>query len=166
MPMDAQQSLVAALAELEGATLSLDPYELLRPDTLATWRNLLPKVDAFFLSEDEEELDESAVRELAGERTRFLLWKRGARGGRLWDTRARRSVDWQARAEVLRDPTGAGDAFAGGFLAGLLRGDEPERALERGVVSASFAIADHGPTGMLQATPAAAAERRRVWYGR
>lgn len=166
MPMDVQQSLVAALRGRQGATISLDPYLLLRPDTLAIWRDLLPAVDVFFISEDEDELGEPAVRELAGERTRFLVWKRGARGGRLWDTRERRSLDWRARADLVRDPTGAGDAFAGGFLAGLLLGDETESAVERGVVSASFAIADHGPAGILEATPAKAAQRRREWYGR
>ncbi len=164
MPMDVQQSLVSALG---GRPLvSLDPYLLLRAETLAIWRALLPAVDVFFVSEDEDELGEPAVRELAGERTRFLLWKRGARGGQLWDARQKRSLEWAARAEAVRDPTGAGDAFAGGFLAGLLLGDGPEPALERGVVSASFAIAELGPAGMLAATAEAAEQRRREWYGR
>jgi len=165
MPMDVQQSLVTALGAQREGILSLDPYLLLRPDTLEVWRALLPAVDVFFVSEDEDELGEPAVQDLAGERTRFVLWKRGARGGRLWDARARRPLDWTARADVVRDPTGAGDAFAGGFLAGLLLGDAPARALERGVVSASFAIADLGPAGILEATPTAAEGRRREWYG-
>ncbi len=166
MPMDVQQPLVAALGGRERALVSLDPYLLMRPDTIGIWRDLLPAVDVFFVSEDEDELGEAALRELARERTRFLLWKRGARGGRVWDARQGRFLDWAARADAVRDPTGAGDAFAGGFLAGLLLGDETERALERGVVSASFAIADLGPAGILAATPEEASRQWREWYGR
>jgi 2-dehydro-3-deoxygluconokinase len=138
----------------------------MRPDTIPVWRALLPSVDVFFVSEDEDELGEAALREAAGPRTRFLLWKRGARGGRLWDAREKQSVDWKARADVVEDPTGAGDAFAGGFLAGLLRGDATGEALERGIVSASFALATHGPVGLLRATSADAARRRYEWYAR
>jgi sugar/nucleoside kinase (ribokinase family) len=38
------------------------------------------------------------------------------------------------------DPTGAGDAFDGAFLAALARGDPPERAVERGVVAGARAV--------------------------
>ncbi|MFD7517340.1 sugar kinase [Streptomyces niveus] len=46
------------------------------------------------------------------------------------------------------EPVGAGDAFAGGFLAGLLRYDDPVRALRLGHLTAASALrvpADHGP---------------------
>lgn len=46
------------------------------------------------------------------------------------------------------EPVGAGDAFAGGFLAGLLRHDDPVRALRLGHLTAASALrvpADHGP---------------------
>jgi cytidine kinase len=166
MPLNVQQALVAAMSARKEALVSLDPYLLMRPDSVAIWRTLLSGVDVFFVSEDEDELGEATLREVAGPRTRFLLWKRGAQGGRLWDTRAGRSVDWAARADVVEDSTGAGDAFAGGFLAGLLLGDTTEQALERGVVSASFAIADLGAAGLLRATSADAARRRCEWFRR
>jgi ribokinase len=165
MPADVQQSLVAALGGVP-ALLSLDPYLLFRADALPAFRAVVPAVDVFFVSEDEDELGETALLALARARTRFLLWKRAARGGRLWDVRQKTFVDWAARAEAVRDPTGAGDAFAGGFLAGLLLGEGPVPALERGVVSASFALAESGPAGMLVATAKAAENRRREWYGR
>ena len=63
------------------------------------------------------------------------------------------------------DTTGAGDAFAVGFLCGLLRGEPPARALARAVVSASFAIEDWGAAALLRATPEAANERLRDWFG-
>jgi sugar/nucleoside kinase (ribokinase family) len=166
MPLDVQQGLVTDLSARGSPLVSLDPYLLMRPDTMPIWRALLPSVDVFFVSEDEDELGEEPLRALAGPRTRFLLWKRGARGGRLWDAREKESVDWKARADVVEDPTGAGDAFAGGFLAGLLRGDTTKEALERGIVSASFALATHGPVGLLRATSGEAARRRHEWYAR
>jgi sugar/nucleoside kinase (ribokinase family) len=166
MPMNVQQTLVAAFSARPEALVSLDPYLLMRPDTLPVWQMILPLVDVFFASEDEDELGEETLSDLAGERTRYLLWKRGKRGGRLWDARERRTVDWAARAETVRDPTGAGDAFAGGFLAGLLLGDRPDQALERGIVSASFAVAELGAAGLLAATADDAARRRKEWYGR
>ncbi len=46
------------------------------------------------------------------------------------------------------EPVGAGDAFAAGFLAGLLRGEPLTRALRRGHITAVSALkvtGDHGP---------------------
>ena len=63
------------------------------------------------------------------------------------------------------DPTGAGDAFAAGFVAGRLAGEDPGRALARGVVAASYAIAAEGIAGLLAATPEGAADRLRGWFG-
>jgi sugar/nucleoside kinase (ribokinase family) len=63
------------------------------------------------------------------------------------------------------DPTGAGDAFAGGFLAAILAGGTVENALDQGVIATSFAIEDLGARGLLAATPAEAGRRRREWLG-
>lgn len=41
---------------------------------------------------------------------------------------------------VVADPTGAGDAFNGGFLVGLARGERPRAAAVTGCVAASFAV--------------------------
>ena len=46
--------------------------------------------------------------------------------------------------ETLVDPTGAGDAFCGGFLAGLVETGDPVEAAVRGVVSASFICQSRG----------------------
>jgi sugar/nucleoside kinase (ribokinase family) len=62
------------------------------------------------------------------------------------------------------DATGAGDAFAGGFLAGLVTQSDVNRAIEQGIVSASFAIEDWGGRGLMAATPAVAAERHAEWF--
>jgi 2-dehydro-3-deoxygluconokinase len=53
-----------------------------------------------------------------------------------------------ALAVDVVEPVGAGDAFAAGFLAGLLRGEPMERCLRLGHVTAASALSvtgDHGP---------------------
>ncbi len=49
------------------------------------------------------------------------------------------------------DATGAGDAFAGGFLAGMLGAGDPIDAAVRGAVSASFVVETAGPLEALKA---------------
>jgi len=168
MPFPVQSALVDSLSARQGAFLSLDPFELLRPETLPAFREVLKRVDAFFLSEDEMELEGAredprpALRSLRGGRLAYVVFKRGPRGGLLYDVREDRFVDWAARGEAV-DPTGAGDAFAAGLIAGWLKGESLTRVLGRGVVAASFAIADWGPTGLLAATPDRARERLEEW---
>jgi sugar/nucleoside kinase (ribokinase family) len=163
MPIEVQAALVEALA---GRFLSLDPFVLLRPDTLETCREVLARVDALFLSEDEMELpDAEDLPDLARGRLETIVFKRGARGGTLFDARGEGAVlRWEPRAAEVVDPTGAGDAFAAGVLAGWLRGEPHERALQRGIVGASFAIEDWGPAGIFRATPDAAEARLRAWF--
>ena len=105
----------------------------------------------------------AALRSLASGRLRFVLFKRGARGGLLYDAREDGFVQWAPRAAAVVDPTGAGDAFAASFLAGWLRGDSLEDALWRCVVGASFAIEDWGAAGLFRADRAAAAQRLQAW---
>jgi sugar/nucleoside kinase (ribokinase family) len=168
MPFVLQRSLVADLSRIPDAFVSLDPYRLLTADSVSDWRAVVAEVDALFLSEDELEVgrrDEprAALRSLASGRLRFVAFKRGARGGILYDAREDRFVEWAPRAAAVVDPTGAGDAFAAGFLAGWLRGEPVEVALSRGVVGASFAIEDWGAAGLLRADREAAARRLQEW---
>jgi cytidine kinase len=170
-PLVCQRPLLGALAKRAGALVSLDPHDPVREDSLAQWREALELVDVFFVSEEELQLDgagddpPAALARLAGGRLRYALLKRGAAGGLLYDTRTRELHAWEPRATEVVDPTGAGDAFAGGFLSGLLAGEEAARALERGVVSASFALEAWGAAGLIAATPAAAPRRRVEWFG-
>ena len=165
MPFDVQQALVASLPSADGRFVSLDPYVLLRPDTLAAWQGLLPRVDALFLSEDEMELTgPEGLRALTGGRLKTVVFKRGAEGGTLFDAATDRVVPWEPRAAAVVDPTGAGDVFAAGVLAGWLRGEPHERAIQMAIVGASFAIEDWGPAGIFRATPDGAEARRREWF--
>jgi len=168
MPFDRQRDLVDDLSRIPGAFVSLDPYRLLTNESAGDWRGVCARVDALFLSDDELELGDrdepqAALRSLAGGRLRFVLFKRGARGGILYDARADRFLEWAPRAARVVDPTGAGDAFAAGFLAGWLRGEAVERALLRGVVTASFAIEEWGAAALMEAGPGEAAARLASW---
>jgi sugar/nucleoside kinase (ribokinase family) len=171
MPAETQAGLVAALSGVQGALLSLDPYVLIGDETLARWRELLQRVDVLLMSEDEMELPgwqrdpAAALRSLAGGRLGLVALKRGATGGIAYEAARDCALSWTARGRCV-DPTGAGDAFAAGFLAGRLRDEALERCLARGVVGASFAIEAWGAEGLLAATPAAADARLVEWFGR
>jgi sugar/nucleoside kinase (ribokinase family) len=170
MPLDVQRPLVAALAARRGAALSLDPHEPVCEDNLADWRDVLANVDVFFPSRDELRLDgvdddpRAALRRLAGGRLRFVAFKRGREGGLLYDAKADSFMEWPPVPRLTGDPTGAGDAFAGGFLAALLADAGLERAIDQGIVSASFALEAFGAAGLLAATRDEADRRRREWF--
>jgi sugar/nucleoside kinase (ribokinase family) len=170
MPFDVQRDLVASLGRLEGAWVSLDPYVLLSSESFEALGALASQVDALFLSEDELELPGAredpgpTLRRLATGRLRFVIYKRGARGGLLYDAREERLVEWSGLADHVEDPTGAGDAFTAGFLVGWLRDRDLELALRRGVVTASFAMESWGAGGLLEATLEGAEERYGRWF--
>lgn len=64
-------------------------------------------------------------------------------------------------AVTPRDPTGAGDAYCGGFLAGLVTTGDALNAALCGTVSASFAIESFGPFHLLSANRDDASRRFR-----
>ena len=169
IPVECQARLVASLAGRTGVHLSLDPHDPLREGTFERWRPLLPSLDLLFVSEEELVLPgldrdpAAALAGLAGGRLQRIGLKRGPKGGDYYDAAQRRTVHWPARVESLVDPTGAGDAFAGGFLAGRLAGAGVGECLARGVVSASFALDDWGSAGLLAATPDEARRRLAAW---
>ncbi len=169
MPLFRQLELAHGLTPAPGTPrlVSLDPFELVRDGTLAAWRDVLTHIDLFFVSEDEWRLAgdaEGIVPSLAGPRLKHVAFKRAANGGRLLDLHEGRSRTWQSRSRAVVDATGAGDAFAGGFLAGLVTHGDVGRSIEQGIVSASFAIEDWGSRGLLAASPAAAAQRHAGWF--
>ncbi len=54
------------------------------------------------------------------------------------------------------DPTGAGDAFSGGFLAGLVETGDPVTAARFGAISAAQVVGAFGADGALPADRAGA----------
>ena len=111
-----------------GAFVAVDPHERVAEDTLDDWRQVLSHVDAFFVSEDELLMDgatetpEAVLPQLVAGRLRFVVFKRGARGGVLYDAHEQCFHHWSARPSRVVDQTGAGDAFAAAFVAAHIDG--------------------------------------------
>ena len=171
MPFEVQRTLLAALRARPSAFVSVDPHRVVTEDTLDEWRSALADADAFFPGEDELLLEGAhanphrALPRLVNGRLRFVVFKRGARGGILYDAREDRFHSWEARATSVVDQTGAGDAFAAGLVLAHLEGLPIDACLHRGAVTASFAVEGWGPEALLTATRAQAEDRLRQWYG-
>jgi sugar/nucleoside kinase (ribokinase family) len=173
MPLDLQRELATGLSEQLGGEvlLSLDPFELLTRESLDRWHRLLTLIDLFFVSQDElasgeTPLDpERVLRRLMTGRLETVFYKQSEEGGQVLRTTKTPKLAWPGRAAVVVDTTGAGDAFACGVLAGLIRDQPLARALQWGVVSASFAIEGQGVETLLRATPDDAQQRLASWFG-
>ncbi len=172
MPFDVQRTLLASLAVKSRRFVSIDPHLPVTEERLHEWSDALACADAFFPGEDELLLEgahtspEQALPRLVNGRLRFVVFKRGANGGILYDARDDRFYRWNARAESVVDQTGAGDAFSVGFVLAHLEGLPVDACLQRAVVTASFAVAAWGPDALLTATRADADARFHQWYGR
>ena len=84
----------------------------------------------------------------------LIVIKRGARGQYLYDHSRHTRWTIPAYPARVKDPTGAGDAFCGGFLAGYRSTYQPLEACFYGNVSASFVIEGSSPYFALSAFPA------------
>ncbi|MGH2402965.1 MAG: carbohydrate kinase family protein [bacterium] len=164
---DAQREMTRALCHLD--VLTLDPY----PHVMAEWthedlKTLLARAAAFLPSRDEvrarfrDLTPEAALDRLATLARIATVIKMGRRGALVYDRVAGRRDAVPAVPVQVKDPTGAGDAFCGGFLAGLLEGRNALGAAACGAVSASFAIEDFSLDGIRRATPAER-DRRTRW---
>lgn len=88
--------------------------------------NVLPQLETVFLSEADllalsgQAAIEAAADELLSKGVRNLVVKAGGRGALLWNSEGRRHAP--AMLTEVVDTTGAGDAFAAGYIYGTLRG--------------------------------------------
>jgi ribokinase len=75
--------------------------------------------------------------------------KLGPEGVLVWNRKHNEAVAVPAAPTGTVDPTGAGDAFCGGFLAGLVETSDPVTAARFGALSASRIVARFGADGAL-----------------
>ncbi len=89
----------------------------------------------------------------------IVVIKRGERGQHLYDRD--RGQHWRIPAypTQVSDVTGAGHAYCGAFLVGLVETGDPIEAALRGGVSSSLAIEGTGPFYALDALPGLPAAR-------
>ncbi len=89
----------------------------------------------------------------------YVVIKCGGRGQLLYDTNNKRKWEIPAYPARLADPTGAGDAFCGGFLAGYCKNYEPLEGVLYGNVSASLKVEGSGAFYPLDVLPGLAEAR-------
>lgn len=154
MPFERQRAMVTAFGD--GARfVSVDPHRAVDAGSLDAWRAVLASADALFASDDELHLAGSAreaLRALAVGRMRYVVHKRGDRGGVLYDARDDALWTWSALDAPVLDVTGAGDAFAAGFVSALHEGRSVAQAIARAASSASVAIEGAGASAMASCT--------------
>lgn len=153
---DAQHAMAAALSSL--GMLTLDPYPHVMANLSdADLRSLLAPVAAFLPSRDEvrarfPELSPEEVLDRLGTLTAVATAiKLGRHGALVYDRTTDRRYAVPAVPIQAKDPTGGGDAFCGGFLAGLVEGRGVLGAAAWGAVAASFAIEDFSLDGVKHA---------------
>ncbi len=132
----------------------------------------LAGIDAFLPSDKEVEalwgLDDvpGIMRRLAAAGPRVVAVKRGGLGSLVYDRDTNCLWDVPAVPVPAIDTIGAGDAYCGGFLAGLVATGYPLEAALRGTVSASFAIQDYGAQAGMHPDPAEVERRISALRGR
>ncbi|HZQ09635.1 MAG TPA: carbohydrate kinase family protein [Anaerolineae bacterium] len=102
---------------------------------------------------------QAGAQRLVAEGARSIVIKRGELGSWLFDTKSERCWEIPIYPAHVKDPTGAGDAYCGGFLVGLDETGDPFQAALYGTVSASFIIEDFGALYSLQFSRADAQAR-------
>lgn len=160
--------LIPAFRQGGITTLTLDPCSAyMTPAAWADVRRLLQGLTAFLPCEEElralfwgqsDDLWEMAEA-LAAQGCELIVIKRGGHGQMLYDAPARKRWEIPAYPAHLVDPTGAGDSFCGGFLAGYRQTYDPLRAVLYGNVSASLTIEGSGAFHALEALPGLAQAR-------
>ena len=170
MPIDAAERIVESVRRhAPEATIMVDTHE----DYVRTHRDQLLRLAArvdVFLPSREELVDlvgyddpPRALQELwAKEGAPLVVAKMGKDGVLLWDRDRSAVIPIEATAARIVDETGAGDAFCGGFAAGIAQDLDPLEAARRGTVSAAFAIEGFGSLALASVSPANAAARLSV----
>jgi sugar/nucleoside kinase (ribokinase family) len=155
-PLDftSQSQLVNLFKGSSNQIVSLDPApNYMSPPFWRDLRLVLQGVTIFQPSEEEmrslfwgetTDLWEMA-REVSSYGPQLVVIKKGGHGQAVYDAAGNRRYEVPAYPSRLADPTGAGDSFSGGFLAGFKKTGDPLLATLHGSVSASLKIEGSGP---------------------
>ncbi len=149
-------------------TVSLDPApSYMKPRFWRDLRLVLQGVTIFHPSEEEmrslfwgetNDLWEMA-RRVSEYGPQIIVIKRGILGQLVYDVAGNHRYEVPAYQSRIADPTGVGDAFCGGFLAGFQKTSDPLMAALHGSVSASLKIEGSGPFYPLDVMPGLAEAR-------
>jgi len=92
----------------------------------------------------------------------YVVIKCGVSGQLLYDVKTKRKWEISSYPARVADPTGVGDAFNGGFLAGYCMTYDPLEGVLYGNISASLKIEGNGPYYPMDVMPGLAEARRHV----
>ena len=145
----------------------IDDPEFVAVDTMNLWiegylddlKALLEKIDCLIINEDEARMlavQSNLIK--AGEiilnmGPSVVILKKGESGSIMCNAGGDKFILPAYPATEVKDPTGAGDSFAGGFMGCLAQSDKADfetlkKAIAYGTVVASFAIADFSLSGL------------------
>jgi sugar/nucleoside kinase (ribokinase family) len=130
----------------------MDPGRFMLAEFWEDVRALLIGLTAFMPSEDElKQLFKGRttntwemVEEIASWGVNLVVVKCSWKGQMLFDAQNNKRYEISAYPSNMIDPTGAGDVFAGGFLAGYQKTSDALEALLYGNVAASIAVEGSG----------------------
>ena len=151
--------------------LTLDPsIRYMNPDFKLDLPKLINGIDVFMPSEMEARRffapDPPGILDMAKRFAemgcRYVVIKLGARGQILLDSTTDKHWEIPAYPTAIRDVTGAGDAYCGGFLVGLTETGDPVEAALRGTISASLTVEGTGALYALERTPGLATSRLKT----
>ena len=137
-------SQIIRQAQKQGIKVALNPgsQEIRAREKL---RQFLPHVDVLLLNRQEAE----ALGRISG--PKIIAVTEGKQGASL--TSGKKKLKTPAVKVKTVEETGAGDAFASGFVAGIINGLKPETALKMGVLNGAAVTTQFGPkAGLLFAT--------------
>lgn len=119
---------------------------------------ILPSEQDLLNAEPGSTPHDTAVR-LHAEGRRAVVLKRGGEGCRIYEPGSAKPFDIPVFPVEAVDPTGAGDAFCGGFMAGFHETGDTLTAALYGTVSASLCVEGNGIDGLANVTRAEALRR-------
>ena len=139
----------------QGAVITADPGWQLAQGALDDLAPILARLDAFLPSEVELRALvpgaalTDALAALAARCSGVVAVKVGQKGAVIWDRQSGAPIEVPAEKVAARDPTGAGDSFCGGFLAGLVETGDPVQAARYGAISAAHTVVTFGAASAL-----------------
>jgi sugar/nucleoside kinase (ribokinase family) len=175
-PLDypSQSRLIPHFRQGKVTSLTVDPAAVyMKPDSLKDVLALTHGLTAFLPSEEElralfwGQTDDlwAMVEEIGAGGCELVVVKRGGHGQMLYDAVRRKRWEIPPYPVQLVDPTGAGDSFCGGFLAGYHATYDPLQGVLHGNISASLAIEGSGAFHALEVLPGLAQARLESLVG-
>lgn len=168
VPWELQINLVKH-ARLSGARfISIDPaYQFLDDISERELGRLVEHADAFLPSRQEVRAiypglnPNEALHRLVDtyQNLKVIIIKLGEDGAIGFDRARNQKFVVPAYRTLAVDPTGAGDSFCGGFIAGYALTEDPNMAVFHGAVSASFVVETEGTLGLSGISRLTAQER-------